>query len=224
MDVWLCRMPVNDFLFNGLNLNVDSNLIRNILENFWFYIKLGLHHVLDFGAYDHILFLSALAVPFTFKEWKRVVLLATIFTIAHCLSLVLSVYNVVVIDVAFIEFLIPVTILMTAVFNLIYIRLHTGYKSLLWHQFATAFFGLIHGFGFSNYFKMLVEGEEEKLSPLLGFAAGIEMSQILIVLLVLILAYIFQSVFKVKKPYFILAASILIGLITIPILIATFPW
>ena len=193
------------------------------MENFWFYIELGLNHVLDFSAYDHILFLTALSLPFTFKSWKKVLILATVFTIAHCFSLGLSVYEVVVMDIGLIEFLIPVTILLTAIFNLVYLKSKAKEKSILLHILATAFFGLIHGFGFSNYFKMLMSGEEEKLSPLLGFAAGIELSQVLIVLSVLALAFIIQSVFKLKQGYFVKGASILVILITIPMLIETFP-
>ena len=88
------------------------------MGDFWFYIQMGLEHVLDLNAYDHILFLTALAVPFTFANWKKVLILATIFTIAHCFSLALSVYGIVEVDVALIEFLIPVTILFTAIHNL----------------------------------------------------------------------------------------------------------
>ena len=194
------------------------------MQDFWFYIKLGLDHVLDFGAYDHILFLSALALPFTFKSWKKVLLLATIFTVTHCLSLALSVYELLVMDVGLIEFLIPLTILLTALFNLIYMKSADEHKTILLHLIATAFFGLIHGFGFSNYFNMLMAGEEEKLSPLLGFATGIEISQLLIVLSILAIAYLLQSVFKVKQSIFIVAGSILIVLVTIPMLIETFPW
>jgi hypothetical protein len=193
------------------------------MQDFWFYIKLGLDHVLDFSAYDHILFLCALAVPFTFKSWKKVVLLATIFTVTHCLSLSLSAYEMVVMDVTWIEFLIPVTILLTALFNMMYMRASKKNKSMLLHILATAFFGLIHGFGFSNYFKMLIAGEEEKLSPLLGFATGIEIAQILIVLSVLVLAYLFQSLLRVSHSLFVGIVSILIICITIPMLVNTFP-
>jgi hypothetical protein len=194
------------------------------MENFLFYIELGLNHVLDFAAYDHILFLAALSLPFTFNSWKSVLVLATVFTIAHCLSLGLSVYDIMVMDVGLIEFLIPVTILLTAVFNLLYIKSVSGERSILLHVLATAFFGLIHGFGFSNYFKMLMSGEDEKLSPLLGFAAGIELSQVLIVLIVLVLAFVLQSIFKIKRELFVTLASILVIIITIPMLITTFPW
>ncbi|NHF60454.1 HupE/UreJ family protein [Flavobacteriaceae bacterium TP-CH-4] len=193
------------------------------MPDFLFYVKLGLDHVLDFNAYDHILFLTALALPFTFEQWKPVVVLATVFTVAHCLSLALSVYNVVVMDVGWIEFLIPVTILLTAVFNLFYLKAKKEHKSLLLHGIATAFFGLIHGFGFSNYFKMLMAEETDKLTPLIGFATGIEVSQVLIVLTVLVLAYVIQSIIKVKQPVFVVAASIFIIFLTIPMLIETYP-
>ncbi|NAY91492.1 HupE/UreJ family protein [Muricauda sp. JGD-17] len=193
------------------------------MQEFWFYIKLGLNHVLDFGAYDHILFLSALAIPFTFKYWKRVVILTTIFTIAHCVSLGLSVYEIFTVDVGIIEFLIPVTIMLTALFNFTYVFKEAMQVGLWLHVAATAFFGLIHGFGFSNYFKMLMAEEEDKLTPLLGFATGIEIAQVTIILVVLALAFLFLDFLKVKRPVFITLASILVIAITIPLLIATFP-
>lgn len=193
------------------------------MQDFIFYIKLGLNHVLDFGAYDHILFLSALAVPFTFKYWKRVLILATVFTITHCISLAFSVYEVVTVDVGLIEFLIPVTILLTALFNFTYVFKEAMDVGLFLHILATSFFGLVHGFGFSNYFKMLMAEEEDKITPLLGFATGIELSQVTIILVVLAIAYVVLDLLKIKRPIFITVASILIIAITIPLLIATFP-
>ncbi|TFG79109.1 MAG: HupE/UreJ family protein [Flavobacteriales bacterium] len=194
------------------------------MQDFWFYIQMGLHHVLDFNAYDHILFLAALAAPFSFEHWKPVLLLATVFTFAHCLSLTLSVFGLLVVDVDLIEFLIPVTIFLTAVFNLIYQYAEKKHKNLGLHLIATAFFGLIHGFGFSNYFKMLMAEEEEKFTPLLGFATGIELSQLVIVLCVLFISYLLHFLFKVKQTSFVLIASILILLVTIPMLVQTFPY
>ena len=193
------------------------------MQDFWFYIQLGLQHVLDLDAYDHILFLAALAVPFTFKNWKQVVILATVFTIAHCASLAFSVYGIFSVDVGLIEFLIPVTIALTALYNFLRIFKEESITGIYFQALATAFFGLIHGFGVSNYFKMLMAEEEHKLGPLLGFATGIELSQVTIILLVLVLAYIVQQVFKVKQSIFIGVTSIIIFLITIPMLIATFP-
>ena len=194
------------------------------MGDFWFYVQMGLEHVLDLDAYDHILFLAALAVPFTFANWKKVLVLATIFTITHCISLALSVYGIVVVDVGVIEFLIPVTILFTAIHNLFHFNKPAETRNMVLYSVATAFFGLVHGFGFSNYFKMLMAGEEEKISPLLGFAAGIEFSQILILVAVLCGNYIFRSLFGQKQPLFTQLMSIIILGITIPMLFNTFPW
>lgn len=185
---------------------------------------MGFWHVFDISAYDHILFLIALTIPFTFKRWKTILLLATLFTIAHCTSLALSVYDVLLMDTALVEFLIPITICLTAIFNIIYMITIDGKGNIFLHVLAASFFGLIHGFGFSNYFRMLLAEEADKFSPLLGFATGIEFSQVVIILMVLFLAYFIQSVLKVRPFFFIIGASILIVLITIPMLIETFPW
>ncbi len=193
------------------------------MQELWFYIEMGLSHVLDVNAYDHILFLTALALPFTFKSWKNVVVLATVFTITHCLALVISVYEFVVINVGLIEFFIPVTILLTAILNCIYQKSQAGHVHIWFHVFATAFFGLIHGFGFSNYFRMMVMGEDNKVGPLIGFAMGIELAQVLIVLAVLALAYAVQTIFKIQQRWFVIVGSLLILLITLPLLYNTFP-
>ena len=194
------------------------------MQDFWFYTELGLKHVLDVNAYDHILFLSALVIPFTFKNWVNVLWLATIFTVTHCVSLGLSAFEILTVDVSLIEFLIPVTILLTAMYNIFELRTSTVGKSMAWHRIATAFFGFVHGFGFSNYFKMLVAELDEKASPLIGFALGIELSQVVIVLLVLLLVYVGQTILKVKQSLFVSVVSTIIILITIPLLYDTFPW
>jgi len=194
------------------------------MYDFWFYCKLGINHVLDWGAYDHVLFLTALTAPFTFKHWKKVVVLATLFTIAHCLSLALSAYSIVKVDVELIEFLIPLTILLTASYNMFQVfAVQSGTRGYLL-EFSTTFFGLIHGFGFSNYFNMLMSEEEEKIGPLLGFACGIEISQIIVIFAVLILAFIFQNKLGIKRAVFTVLILSAIILLSIPMLINGWPW
>lgn len=194
-----------------------------MIQEFWFYVQLGLRHVLDINAYDHILFLTALALPFTFKSWKNVLVLATVFTITHCLALVLSVYEWLIVDVGWIEFLIPITIFLTAGYNLFSSQVQSETRQIWFHLLATGFFGLVHGFGFSNYFKMMIMGEDDKSGPLFGFAFGIELSQVIIVLLVLVLAYITQSIFRVKQRLFVIVGSVLIMLVALPLLYHTLP-
>jgi hypothetical protein len=194
------------------------------LEDFLFYVELGLGHVLDFNAYDHILFLAALAIPFTFRLWKQILTLVTIFTIAHCLSLAFSVYEIIEVNVAWIEFLIPITILVTALFNVKEVISKDTALNFKFQSAATAFFGIIHGFGFSNYFKMLMAGEDNKLNPLLGFATGIELSQIVIIIGVLFMVYLLVERLRLPKKYFVLGTSTIVILITLPMIYTTWPF
>ncbi|WP_297760723.1 HupE/UreJ family protein [uncultured Muriicola sp.] len=193
------------------------------MEHFLFYVELGLGHVLDFNAYDHILFLAALAIPFTFRSWKQILTLVTIFTVAHCLSLAFSVYEIVEVNVAWIEFLIPITILVTALFNVKEIVKKDTALTFKLQSAATVFFGLIHGFGFSNYFKMLMAGEDNKLNPLLGFATGIELSQIIIIIGVLFLAFLLVERGRLPKRYFVLGTSTIVILISLRMIYTTWP-
>lgn len=194
------------------------------MDQFWFYFKLGLTHVLDLKAYDHILFLVVLTIPYTFKDWKRVFWLVTIFTLGHTLSLILSTYGVVRVSSAFIEFLIPVTIMIAAVFNIFTAGKSAKKESYGLIFFVTLFFGLIHGLGFSNYFKTVIADEANKLLPLAEFALGIEAAQVVVVLLVLILGFIIQSIFRFNKRDWVLVISSIVVGIVIPMLANTYPY
>ena len=184
---------------------------------------MGLNHVLDFSAYDHILFLIVLAVIFSLDQIKKVIWLITLFTLGHTITLALSAYGVLKIDVKIVEFLIPVTIFITGVFNLINLGKNASNKQNLNLVFAL-FFGLIHGLGFSNYFRMMIGREEDKLMPLIEFALGIELAQVIIVIGILIIGSILQSFFKVtKRDWVMVTSSIVIGFV-IPMMIERVFW
>ena len=121
-----------------------------MLESFWFNVQYGINHVLDLKGYDHVLFLMVLAVPYIFKDWKRVLLLVSMFTIGHTLSLVLAAYGIVSVNANLVELLIPVTILVVAIYNVFTAgKKDRGTKiGLLF--FTTLFFGLVHGLGFAR--------------------------------------------------------------------------
>ena len=192
------------------------------MSQFWLYFKLGLDHVLDWQAYDHVLFLIVLVASYGFTTWKRVLWLVTLFTLGHTLALFLSVYEIVKVASDYVEFLIPVTILATAIFDIATagkkVR-NTNYNVL---YFTTVFFGLIHGLGFSSYFKMIAAGAEGKFLPLVEFALGIEAAQIIVVLAVMIIGFLFQNVLNVsKRDWILVTASIVIGVI-LPILQKTY--
>ena len=188
------------------------------MSQFWLYTRLGLEHVLDWQAYDHILFLIVLVAAYSFAGWKRVLWLVTIFTIGHTLALFLSVYGLVSLNSKWVELLIPITILITALFNIITAKKKEKQRSAVLLYFATAFFGIIHGLGFSSYFKMIASNTENKFLPLMEFALGIEAALIIVAFSVLILAFIFQNILNfTRRDWILVISSIVIGVI-LPIL------
>lgn len=195
------------------------------MSEFWIYVKIGLHHVLDIEGYDHILFLIALTVPYAFKDWKRILLLVSIFTIGHTLALILSVFGVIIIKAELVEFLIPVTILLTALYNLFAAGKAGKKDSINVIGFITLFFGVIHGLGFSNYFKSLLSGSaSDKIAPLLEFALGIEIAQVVVVLVVLLIWFILQHFARFSKRDFTLVASAFVIGVVVPMLLGSDLW
>ena len=171
--------------------------------------------MLDFNGYDHILFLIVLAVIFSFSQWKKVLLMITFFTVGLTFTLSLATYQIVTIKETVIEFLIPITILITAVVNILKFSINSS-KRKKTNLFFALFFGLIHGLGFSNFLRVTLGRSEDKLIPMLEFALGIELAQIVIVLFVLILGTVLIHFFRVsKRDWVVITSAIVIG-ITIP--------
>ena len=190
-----------------------------MLENFWFNVQYGINHVLDINAYDHVLFLIVLTVPYLFKDWKRVLLLVSMFTLGHTLSLVLAAYNVVTVNAKVVEFLIPITILIVALFN-VFTSGKGAQKEKVGVLFlSTLFFGLVHGLGFAREFQMFLGDSDNKLVLLLEFALGIELAQIIIVFIVLFLGYIVQTIFRFSKRDWIMVISAIVVGLVIPMIL-----
>lgn len=194
-----------------------------MLENFWFNVEYGINHVLDINAYDHVLFLIVLTIPYVFRDWKRVLLLVSMFTLGHTLSLVLAAYNVVTVDATVVEFLIPITILVVALFNVFTSGKGAQREKIGVLFLSTLFFGLVHGLGFAREFKMLLGDTDNKIVLLLEFALGIEIAQIIIVFVVLFLAYIVQTIFRfTKRDWIMVISAIVVGLVIPMILNSAF--
>jgi hypothetical protein len=195
-----------------------------MLDEFWMNVKFGMNHVLDINAYDHVLFLIVLTVPYLFKDWKRVFLLVTMFTLGHTISLLLAVYGAINIKASIIEFLIPITILIIALFNVFTAGKGAQKEKIGILFFSTLFFGLVHGLGFAREFKMYIGKASSKLVPLLEFALGIEIAQIIVVFIVLLLGYIFQTVFRFSKRDWVMVISAVVVGLVIPMLINNYPF
>lgn len=195
------------------------------MSEFLTYFQLGLKHILDIYSYDHILFLIALSVPFSFKDWQRILLLVTMFTLGHSMSLLLVIFGIVAIKVSVVEMLIPITILITALFNLFTAGKTNKKESINLIFFVTLFFGIIHGLGFSSYFKsILPEGTVSKLLPLCEFSLGIEAGQLVVVFVTLILSYIVQTFFRFSKRDWTLVMSAFIIGVVLPLILANRFW
>ncbi len=172
---------------------------------FFTYLDLGFDHILDLNGYDHILFVIVLCTIYKVSEWKKVLVLVTAFTIGHSITLALSALDIVQFKSEIIEFLIPLTILLTALYNVIgkrvsQLRINRNY-------FMALFFGFIHGLGFSNYFKALLGREESVVAPLFAFNVGVELGQLIIVFFSVVAGYLFMNILKVKQREWILFVS-----------------
>jgi hypothetical protein len=182
------------------------------MTNFWLWFSTGLQHITDLGGYDHILFVTLLAISYSFASWKKVLVMITAFTLGHSLSLASSVLFDLNINTGIIEFLIALSILLTAIYSL-WNRESKKVNVVYW---TVAFFGLIHGLGFSYLLKAMLGREEAVAGPLLYFNLGLEAGQLIIVLVVLGLNQILNSL-KLKFEVYKMVVVSLIGLVALKI-------
>lgn len=176
------------------------------MHEFWMYTQIGFNHIANLSGMDHILFVAALCIRYQFSDWKKWLILITSFTIGHSITLVLSVFNYLDFSTNWIEFLIPVTILITSISNMFVKKFSFNTRFPVIYFFAL-FFGLIHGLGFSFYLKNLL-GLQQNIAPaLLAFNFGLEIGQILIVMAILVISFIFVTLLKASRREFILIVS-----------------
>lgn len=160
------------------------------------YIELGFSHILDSKGYDHILFVVVLCVAYRPSEWKKMLVLVTAFTVGHTVTLGLAALQMIHIDSKLVEMLIPITIILSAVLNIWEQSKGRQLNSTLHYSIALAF-GLIHGLGFSNFFKALVSPEESIVPMLFSFNIGVELGQIMIVLCSFVVVYILTNILEI---------------------------
>ena len=192
------------------------------MDDLAFYIQQGVYHVLDRNALDHVFFFIALSLPYYIQDWKKSLWLITFFTLGHTITFGLSVYGFITIPVDFVEFLIPITILIPLFLNAYNESKYSKKLQENYNIYFSFFFGLFHGLGFSNYFNMLLDKDATKWIPLIEFSFGIEFAQIIVVSFVLLAGHLTQKYFQ--KKYWVWLVSFLIVLQIIPMLIERFPF
>ena len=170
------------------------------MGEFSLYFGLGREHILDYiNGYDHILFVLALSAVYLVRDWRKILILVTAFTIGHSITLALATLEIISVKTELIEFLIPLTIFITAVSNLFRKEESIDRKNVQINYIFALFFGLIHGMGFSNYLRALLGKSHSILSPLLAFNLGLELGQIIVVTIFLGISYILVDWLKVSR-------------------------
>lgn len=175
------------------------------MQDFLFYLKLGWEHIISLDALDHQLFVLALIVVYTSKDWKKILVLVTAFTIGHSVTLALSILNIIRLPSNWVEFLIPLTIVLTAAGNILMKNKKHSQGKI--NYYLALFFGLVHGLGFANTARVMIAKSQSITVPLLGFNIGLELGQIVIVFAILILLFILLNMFKINKKDWILFVS-----------------
>ena len=180
------------------------------MEDFGFYFGLGWQHIISTDALDHQLFIAALAAIYLLKDWKQVLILVTAFTIGHSLTLALSILDIVRLPTNWVEFLIPVTIIITAFSNLFqkkYTAIPITIGTVSINYFLALFFGLIHGMGFANSLRFMLAKDQNLGWGLCGFNIGLEAGQIIVVLILLVVAHFIVNIIKVNRRDWVLFLS-----------------
>lgn len=192
------------------------------MTDFLFYLQLGWEHIISNDALDHQLFILALVAIFSFKDLKKVLILVTAFTIGHSVTLALSAFDIIRFPSNWIEFLIPCTIVFTALDNLIFSK--NVEKLIKLNYFLALFFGLIHGMGFANSVRMMLAQEQSITIPLFGFNVGLEIGQIALVIIVLSIFYLLSTFLKLQKKHWILLVSAPILVVSLKMAIERIPF
>lgn len=168
------------------------------MTTFQMYLQLGIEHITDLKGYDHLLFLVTLMAVYQLKQWKKILILVTAFTLGHTTSLIIASFDVVSVPSKWVEFLIPVTICLTAVVNIFQKKADSSKGHHIYKYIMALTFGMIHGLGFSNYLRSLILNEDSLAGPLFSFNLGIEVGQLVIVAGFLLLGLLTLDIFKVK--------------------------
>jgi len=169
------------------------------LSQFSLYFDLGLNHILDMAGFDHIVFIVILCAIYLIREWSKVLVLVTAFTIGHSITLALATLKIININPGMVEFLIPLTIFITALSNLFTRERGSNHKEVRGNYFLALFFGLVHGLGFSNNLRSLLGREENIFTQLLAFNLGIEVGQIVIVVCFMLCSFIFVDILNMAR-------------------------
>src|SRR5450432_3472567 len=192
------------------------------MNDFTFYFSIGWEHIINVEALDHIFFIAALAAIYMLKDWRQVLILVTAFTVGHTITLILSTKRIVEVNERWVEFLIPCTIVVTALSNL-FQKSFTS-KAVRINYFLALFFGLIHGLAFANVLRMILAPEQSFALSMFSFSVGLESGQILIVFIILLLSQFFIGVLKIQRLHWVIFLSAIVFGLAMEMALQRLPW
>jgi hypothetical protein len=192
------------------------------MNDFTFYFSIGWQHIINVEALDHIFFITALAAIYMLKDWRQVLILVTAFTVGHTITLILSTKRIIEVNQNWVEFLIPCTIVVTAISNL-FQKTFTS-KAIRINYFLALFFGLIHGLAFANVLRLILAPEQSFALSMFSFSVGLESGQILIVFLILLLSQFFIGVLKIQRLHWVIFLSAVVFGLAMEMALQRLPW
>ena len=192
------------------------------MKDFIFYFKIGWSHIMSQDATDHLFFIAVLAIIYSFANWKKVLVLVTAFTIGHAITLFMSVLDLIRVNTEIVEFLIPCTILVTAVMNL-FLQKKQGASHAIQYPIALGF-GLIHGLGYANYIRMMLSADQQMVWGLFSFNIGLEAGQIVVVGLVLLTVWVSSKIHANAHLRWVSFVSAFVLLFALKLAIERFPF
>ena len=192
------------------------------MQDFIFYLKLGWEHIISLDALDHQLFILALIAVYAYNDFKKILILVTAFTIGHSITLALSSLDILRVPSKWVEFLIPLTIVITALDNILMKGKQNNLMKV--NYYLALIFGLIHGMGFANTARMMIAKEQSLFVPLLGFNIGLELGQVVLVIVILVILFFLLKLFKVNRKDWILFISSAVFALSLKMTVERWPF
>ena len=165
------------------------------MDNLGVFFSNGWEHIVDIKAYDHLLFVMTLCAAFNLTQWRQILVIITAFTIGHSGTLILSALDIILTNPKLIDLLIPFTIMITAIANIVNYGKEGKFSDTKIKYAIALVFGLIHGLAFASNFKFMLFSDNI-IMPLFLFNLGIEVGQLFIVLLFMIALWLYTTIIK----------------------------
>jgi hypothetical protein len=190
-----------DVIAHTINYELEKAPAEEVV---WFYLRLGIRHIVPDG-FDHILFVVGLCL--LCPRFKTILWQATAFTVAHSITLALSMKNIIVAPSAIVEPIIALSIVFVAVENILFSKL------MPWRVVIVFLFGLIHGLGFASSLNEIGLPRNRFITSIASFNAGVEIGQIIVIAAVYALLIVPFGKKVWFKKYVVLPLSVIIALV-----------